>query len=156
MCKQMGLDTNFAGTDKAVTTSKLDTNLVKTEYAQVCSYERKKNKGNKLEGAIPNSKALVATKANYEKAVNAVEAVKLDVNTEGAKPFELHRNLLSNEARQPWGKMIKSQVTRDPWEDVYGVTHAKTSTKTWESFCECITFHLQQVFHYDVGETLKC
>ena len=36
----------------------------------------------------------------------------------------------------------------------------KTSTKslmmkTWDSFMECITFHLQQVFRHDTGEALK-
>jgi len=46
-------------------------------------------------------------------------------------------------------------VTHTPWEDVYRVTHAETPTKTWNSFCECVAFHLQQVFCYDVDKTLK-
>jgi len=52
-------------------------------------------------------------------------------------------------------KNINAQVTHTPWEDVYTVTHAKTPTKTWDSLCKCIMFHLQQVFQHDMGGTLK-
>jgi len=31
----------------------------------------------------------------YEKAVKAVDAAKLDVTTEGAKPFKFYKNLLT-------------------------------------------------------------
>eukprot|EP00804_Cyclotella_cryptica_P007349 CCRYP_002570-RA/>CCRYP_002570-RA protein AED:0.47 eAED:0.47 QI:0/-1/0/1/-1/1/1/0/103 len=73
----------------------------------------------------------------------------------GAKPFELYGNLLSGEARQPWEKIIKAQVTKAPWEDIKGVPHTETPTKTWDSFHECATFHLLQVFRHGAGEALK-
>ena len=38
----------------------------------------------------------------------------------GAYAFELYENLLSEEAMQPWEKIIKAQVTHAPWEDIYG------------------------------------
>jgi hypothetical protein len=69
---------------------------------QVHSSERKKNKGNQGEGIPAASESLVAAKSAYKKAKQAVEATKLTATTEGAKPFELYGNLLSNEARQPW------------------------------------------------------
>ena len=68
------------------------------------------------------------------------------------KLFELNGNLLSNEADQPWEKIIKAQVTSSPWEDVKGVTHMETPTKTWDSFNECVTFHLLRVFHQELGK----
>jgi hypothetical protein len=74
---------------------------------------------------------------------------------EGAKAFELYGNLLSNEARQPWEKIVQAQMTKSPWEDVHGVTHDETPTKTWHSFMECITFHLQHMFRHDAGKALK-
>jgi hypothetical protein len=46
-------------------------------------------------------------------------------------------------------------MTKHPWENIYGVTHDKTPTKTWDSFMECITFHPQQVFRHDAGKALK-
>ena len=48
----------------------------------------------------------------------AVEAVKLTVTMEGAKAFELYENIPSDEARQPWEKIIKAQVTHTPRKDV--------------------------------------
>jgi hypothetical protein len=49
---------------------------------------------------------------------------------EGAKAFELYGNLLSNEARQPWEKIVQAQTIKCSWEDIYRVTHDKTPTKT--------------------------
>ena len=96
--------------------------------------------------------SLIAAKTAYEKAKQALEAMKLAATTEGAKAFKLYGNLLSDEARQPWGKVILARTTKCPWEDVHGVTHDETPTKTWDSFMECVTLHLQQVFRHDTGK----
>ena len=45
-------------------------------------------------------------------------------------------------------------MTKGTWEDIFGVTHDETPTKTWNSFMECIMFHLQQVFRNDAGKAL--
>ncbi len=94
-------------------------------------------------------------KANYKSATKALEAAKLTVTTAGAKAFELYGNFLSNEARQPWEKIINAQVTRAPWEDIYRETHTETPTKLWDSCCKCITFHFLRVFRHDAGEAFK-
>ena len=159
-CKQMGLDAKFAETEQTVINAELEAELAKSEYVKLRNSEKKKNKGNKPEGSKsevtnPDSEALAAAKAVYENALKAVQEAKLAVTTAGAKLFELYGNLLSDEARQPWEKIIKAQVTNSPWEEVKGVTHLETPTKTWDSFNECVTFHLLQVFHHDAGEALK-
>ena len=41
--------------------------------------------------------------------------------------FELYGNLLSNKARQPWEKVMKAQVMKAPWEDVFGIPHTEDS-----------------------------
>jgi len=97
----------------------------------------------------------VAVKLAYKKAKQAVDAAKLTATMEIAKAFKLYEYLLSNEARQPWEKTVQAQLTKCLWEDIYGVTHGKTLTKTWDSFMECVTFHLQQVFGHEAGEVLK-
>jgi hypothetical protein len=97
----------------------------------------------------------VAAKSAYEKATQALDAAKLAIMTEGAKAFELYGNLLSDEARQPWEKIDQAQMTKCPWKDICQVTHDENPTKTWDSFMERITFHLQQVFRHDVGKALK-
>ena len=76
---------------------------------------------------MPSS--LATAKTVCEEAAMKVEAAKLAVTTEGMKPFELYGDLLSNEARQPWEKVMKAQVMKAPWEDVFGNTHTKTPTK---------------------------
>eukprot|EP00804_Cyclotella_cryptica_P008126 CCRYP_004607-RC/>CCRYP_004607-RC protein AED:0.50 eAED:0.70 QI:0/0/0.33/1/0/0/3/204/214 len=127
----------------------LDAEIAEEEYTQLRN-SKKKKKGNKGDApgttaeAVPA--ALAEAKALYNKALKALEAVKRAVTTAGAKPFELYGNLLSDEARQPWEKIIKAQGTRAPWEDIKG---------TWDSLHECITFHLLQVFRHDAGKALK-
>ena len=58
-----------------------------------------------MEVTNPDSEALAATKAAYEKALKAIETAKLAVTTAATKLFELYGNLLSDEARQPWEKI---------------------------------------------------
>eukprot|EP00804_Cyclotella_cryptica_P012800 CCRYP_010557-RA/>CCRYP_010557-RA protein AED:0.43 eAED:1.00 QI:0/0/0/1/1/1/2/0/342 len=114
-CKQMGLDTDFAAAEKAVVTAKIEAELAKQEYVTVRNAEKKK-KGNKQDApgmtAEATSPALVEAMATYDKVLKALEDAKLAVATAGAKPFELYGNLLSDEARQPWEKIIKAQVFR--------------------------------------------
>ena len=100
-----------------------------------------------MRGIPAASESLVAAKSAYDKAKQAVDAL--------LNAFEHYGNLLSDEARQPWKKNIRAKMTKSPWEDIYGVTHDKTPTKTWDSFMECIMFHLQLVFRHDVGNTLE-
>jgi hypothetical protein len=90
----------------------------------------KKNKGNPGEVVPAASESLVAAKTAYNKSKRAVEAAKLTATMEGAKPFKLYRNLLSDEARQPWEKIIQARTTKCPWEDIHRVTHDKNKTPT--------------------------
>jgi hypothetical protein len=127
---QMGLDMDYAEAERAVEAAKLDAEIAKTEYATVRNSEKKK-KGKQGEatgtsGTNPKpvvSPELTAAKNAYKKAVKAIEAAKLSVTMAGTKPFELYGNLFSDEARQPWDKIIQSCMTRAPWEDIKGVTH---------------------------------
>jgi len=155
-CKQMEHDMKFSRAKEAVANAILDLEIKKEEYTQVCSLERKKTKGNQGESVPTVPESLVAAKSAYEKAKQAVlDAVKLAATTDGAKAFEFYGNLLSDEARQPWEKIIQAQMTKCMWENIYRVTHVETPTKTWDSFMECVAFHLQQVFRHGPGEALK-
>ena len=147
-------DVRFSRAEEAVATAKLHMEIYKDEYAQARNLE-KKVKGNKGESIPAVSESLEAAKLAYENAKQALDAAKLAIMTEGAKAFKLYGNLLSNEARQPWEKIIQAQMTKCPWEDIYGVTQDETPTKTWDSFWECVTFFLQQVFRHYMGEALK-
>jgi hypothetical protein len=154
-CKQMELNVNLSKAQEAVTNAECDLEIAKETYAQVHCSEKKKATGSKGEAMLANSKPLALAKADHEKAAQAVAAAKLVITMEGAKTFELYANLLPNKARPAWDKIVKAQMSTSPWEDIYGVTHDETPVKTWDSFMECVMFHLQQVFKNDAGETLK-
>jgi len=105
-CKQMKHDVKYLNAKEAVAMANLDLDIKKEEYVQVCSSERKKNKGNSGEGIPAASESVVAAKTAYDKTKQALEAAKLATLTEIVKAFELYGNLLSNEARQPWDKIV--------------------------------------------------
>ena len=145
---------NFWNAEEAVATTTLDLDTRKEEYAQVHNSEREKEQREPRRKhacclQVPNS-----SKSAYKKAKQAVEAAKLTAMMEGVKAFELYGNLLSNEARQPWDMIVQAQTTKCPWEDIYGVTHDETPTKTWDAFLVCITIHLQQMSRHDLNITL--
>ena len=54
----------------------------------------------------------------------------------GVQIFQLYANLLTDEARQPWEKIVKAQTDTIPWEDLPGEVHEEKAGKTWTSFLE--------------------
>ena len=72
-----------------------------------------------------------------------------------AQTFQLYGNLLTDEARQPWEKIVKMQTDTIPREDLRGEVHEEEAGKTWTSFLECVTFHLQFVFPTNAAEAVK-
>ena len=66
--------------------------------------------------------------------------------------FSLNANLLSEDARYHWDKIVSAQCDTAPWTDLQGEKHEKACAKTHDSFDECVTFHILTVFHYDAAE----
>jgi hypothetical protein len=60
--------------------------------------------------------------------------------------FQLYSNFLSEVARQPWSKILAEQINSSMWKDLRGIVHNSPRSKTWDSFQECITFHMLMVF----------
>ena len=73
----------------------------------------------------------------------------------GMQIFQLYGNLLTDEVRQPWEKIVKAQINTTPWEDLRGEVHEKKTGKTWTSFLDCMTFHLQSVFRPNEAKVIK-
>ena len=65
-----------------------------------------KEKGANLNPDVDTTPSPLACKM----AAKSVEEAKLAVTTEGVKLFEVYGNLLSDEARQPWEKILQAQV----------------------------------------------
>ena len=79
----------------------------------------------------------------------ADEAVEYIAN----QVFQLYSNLLMEDARRPWCKIPGEQIEVSPWIDLFVAKHNKKHQRSWSSFMDCMTFHLQTVFQCDVVET---
>ena len=66
--------------------------------------------------------------------------------------FQLYSNLLMEEARRPWSKILGEQIEVTPWTNLFGVEHTKKQKRSWQSFMDCITFHLLTVFWSDAAK----
>ncbi len=69
--------------------------------------------------------------------------------------FQLYSNFLLEEARQPWSKILAEQIDCSPWKDLRGNIHNTPRSKTWDSFMECVTFHLLMVFCSDAAKAQR-
>jgi len=49
-------------------------------------------------------------------------------------------------------QIVEEQIDCEPWTDLYWIDHPKKCTALWDSFIECITFHIQTVYCYDAAE----
>ena len=158
VCKQLGLETKEADAMMVLEAAYCKLDAAKAEYSKLSRrpsrrlktsetgmrtrllkakrrQRTERDKTNNLAAdIITDAAALDAAKKACDDAAKKVKEAKLAVATAGAKPFELYANLLSDKARQPWEKILKAQVTQAPWEDVFGVPHTKTPTKSWSSF----------------------
>ena len=73
----------------------------------------------------------------------------------GAQIFQLYGNLLTDEAHQPWEKIVKAQTDTILREYLHGEVHEEKAGKIWTFFLECMTFNLQSVFHPSAAEAVK-
>jgi hypothetical protein len=92
-------------------------------------------------------------KKAVEKSSEAVAHEEETIESVIAQVFHLYSNLLLEEARRPWSKILGEQVEMTPWTDLFGVKHNEKQKRSWQSFTDCITFHLLSFFWSDAAET---
>ncbi len=63
----------------------------------------------------------------------------------GAQIFQHYGNVLTDEACQPWEKIVKVQTNTLSREDLHGEVHEEKAGKTWTSFLECVTLYVRFV-----------
>eukprot|EP00804_Cyclotella_cryptica_P019333 CCRYP_006197-RA/>CCRYP_006197-RA protein AED:0.33 eAED:0.81 QI:0/0/0/1/1/1/2/0/425 len=109
---------------------------------------------------------------NFAQAERAVETAKLDAEIakeEFTKLCNSKKKKKGNKGDAParcrngWSEALRA-VRKSPLqqgssavgEDYQGPSdHTETPKKTWDSFHECVKFHLLQVFRHDAGKALK-
>ncbi len=89
----------------------------------------KKGKGTEEKGENPahdisiNVSTLATAKKSHVEATEKVKEANLAVAMAGARPFKLYGNLLSDEARKTWAKVMNAQVMQAPWVDIFQPTY---------------------------------
>ena len=54
-----------------------------------------------------------------------------------------------------WNKIVWEQTEADPFKDLHGVSRKGPRGLTWESFNDCVMFHLLTVFPNNAAEQEK-
>jgi hypothetical protein len=91
----------------------------------------------------------------YDKASFAKETTKNKCKVAATKMFQFYCNLLSLDAKYSWNKLIWEQTEADPFKDLYGMSMKGPRGLTWESFNNCVMFHLLTVFPNNAAEQEK-
>jgi hypothetical protein len=69
--------------------------------------------------------------------------------------FQFYVNLLSLDAKYSWNKIVRELTEADPFKDLQGVSRKGPRGLLWESFNECVMFHLLTVFPNNAAEQEK-
>ena len=64
-------------------------------------------------------------KKAMQKATEAVTCKKETCESLITQVFQLYSNLLTEEARRPWSKILGEQIEVTPWTDLFGVKHTE-------------------------------
>jgi hypothetical protein len=93
--------------------------------------------------------------AIYNKASFAKETAKNKREAAATEMFQFYANLLSLDAKYLWNKIVWEQTEADPFKDLQGMSRKGPRGLTWESFNDCIMFHLFSVFPSNAAEQEK-
>ena len=62
-----------------------------------------------------------------------------------SRVLQQYSNLLMEEARRPWCKILGKQIDVTPWANLFGVDNAEKHHRSWKSFMDYVSFHLLTV-----------
>ncbi len=106
----------------------------------------------KKDAKDPNQSSLDNLKASLKDALLETK-VALEAQAMAAEGFILlYVNLLSKDAHFHWDKIVSSQVGAATWTDLQGNKQKKGHGKSMDSFLDCITFHLLDMFPGDAAK----
>ncbi len=88
----------------------------------------------------------VEYQTDYDKAKFAAETAKNKHRAAATKIMQSYANFLSSDAKYAWNKIVKEQTEADPFKDLQGMSRKGPRGLLWESFDDCVMFHLLTVF----------
>jgi len=146
-CKRKGL---FKDYDDALEAESRADEQVKSLRRAISKANKKKEK--EKETDPPSQSSQDDLKAELAEALLEKKAAESSLVEAAEGFFSLYANLLSEDARFRWDKIVTSQVGTAPWTDLQGNEHPDAREKCMQSFQDCMTFHLLDMFPSDAAE----
>ena len=144
-CKRKGLFSDF---DDA-TADVVDLNEKIATYREVIATAKTgKKKGTTVEPPADVEESI-------EDALAELAVAREEQVTAAEGFFSQYANLLTEDARYHWDKIVESQCDTAPWIDLQGKEHPRARKKGHKSFDDCVNFHLLTVFRTDAAERQK-
>ncbi len=112
----------------------------------------------KVDAALANAPApelCEEYQANNDKAYFAKKTTKNKRKAAATKMFQFYTNVLSLDAKYAWNKIVKEQTEADQFKDLQGMSRKGPRGLSWESFDDCIMFHLLTVLPNNAVEQEK-
>jgi len=141
-CKRKGLFSEFDdATDDVI---ELNKNIA-TYREVIATAKAGKKKGSTVDPPTDVEKSL-------KDCIAALAVAREEQVTAAEGFFSLYGNLLTEDARYHWDKIVESQCDTAPWIDLQGNEHPLKRKKGHKSFDDCVNFHLLTVFRTDAAE----
>jgi hypothetical protein len=122
--------------------------------SQKVKASKKTKKGTALAGT-PAPELCKEYEALYNKATFVKETAMNKGEAAATKMFQFYANLLSLDAKYSWNKIVWEHLEADPFKDLQGVSKKGPRGLSWESFNNCVMFHLLTVFPNNAAEQEK-
>jgi hypothetical protein len=88
----------------------------------------------------------------FREAEAKVRDKDLNCDEVAGKMFVLYKNLLSKNTQHKWTTIVDFRVDADMWTDLKGIVHDLAHRPLYQSFKDCVKFHLLSVFPLDAAE----
>jgi hypothetical protein len=144
-CKRKGLFSDF----EVATDDVVNLNEKLATYREVLATA----KAGKKKGSTVEPPADV--EESVQDALAALAVAREEQLTAAEGFFSQYANLLTEDARYHWDKIVESQCDTAPWVDLQGKEHPRARKKGRRSFDDCVNFHLLTVFRTDAAERQK-
>jgi hypothetical protein len=144
-CKRKGLFSDYDAASNDVCAAN---EAVVTYQEVIAKAKAKPGKAKKAEEPDPPATAEESLKDARAKLARA----RADQKTAAEGFFLQYVNILTKDARYHWDKIVVSQCDTYPWTDLWGNEHGRLRKKSCDSFDDCMSFHLLNVFQTDAVE----
>ena len=144
-CKRKGLFSDFRMASEDLGRANMQCLAYLDDIAKA-----KKAVGKAKKADVPETPSALELSLKEARARVAAAKKKQKAAAEGF--FSQYANLLTEDARYHWDKIVLAQCDTYPWTDLTGKEHDRLRVKSEDAFQDCVQFHLLNVFQTDAAE----